>query len=99
MAEAIATRESKSRGQRRSRVGVVVADARQKTAKIRLDLLVKHPKYGKYLKTQKVIHVHDEDNTCKSGDVVEVLECRPMSKTKSWRFARKVREAAAKQQA
>lgn len=97
MTEATATQESKSRSRRRSRVGVVVADARQKTVKIRLDFLMRHPKYGKYLKQQKVIHVHDENNVCRAGDVVEVLECRPMSKTKSWRVARKVREAAASQ--
>lgn len=91
-----ATKSVTTRGQRRARVGVVVADAHQKTVKIRLDLLVKHAKYGKYLKKQKIIHVHDETNVCKAGDVVEIAECRPISKTKSWRVARKVREAAAK---
>ncbi len=89
--------DTKTRGQRRSRTGVVVADAKQKTVRIRMDFLVKHPKYGKYLKKQKVVQVHDELNVCRAGDVVEIHECRPISKTKSWRIARKIRETAAKQ--
>lgn len=96
MTESTATTEVKARGQRRSRVGVVVADAKQKTVRIRLDFQLKHPKYGKYLKKQKVVQVHDEENVCRAGDVVEIHECRPISRTKSWRVARKVRESASK---
>lgn len=95
MMQPAAENTAKTRSHRKSRVGVVIADAKQKTVRVRLDLLVKHSKYGKYMKTQKNIHVHDELNVCKAGDVVEITECRPISKTKSWRVARKIRESAA----
>lgn len=96
MTQTAVVNTGEKRSQRKSRIGVVVADALQKTVKVRLDLLVKHPKYGKYLKKQKTIHVHDEKNVCKAGDVVEIVECRPISRTKSWRVARTVRGAASR---
>ena len=66
------------------KVGVVESDARDKTRKVAINFSVKHPKYGKYLKKRTVLHVHDETNQSKKGDRVEIAECRPISKTKSW---------------
>ncbi|MCG8406415.1 MAG: 30S ribosomal protein S17 [Phycisphaerales bacterium] len=82
------------RSQRRARIGVVESDARDKTIKVRIDRLIKHSKYGKYLKQKTALHAHDEKNEAKVGDVVEIVECRPISKTKSWRLSRFVNRTA-----
>lgn len=66
------------------KVGVVESDKRDKTRKVAINFSVKHPKYGKYIKKKTVLHVHDETNQSKVGDRVEIAECRPISKTKSW---------------
>lgn len=79
---------------RRSRLAVVESDHQDKTIKVRIDRSVKHPKYGKYLKRRSMLHVHDEKNEAKAGDVVEIVECRPISKLKTWRLAKIVRKAA-----
>jgi len=78
---------------RRKRVGVVETDTRSKTIKVRIDRLVRHPKYGKFLRRKLILHAHDEKNEAKQGDVVEIAECRPLSKTKSWRLVRIVRRS------
>ncbi|MGI9013867.1 MAG: 30S ribosomal protein S17 [Phycisphaerales bacterium] len=70
------------------RVGVVESDSRDKTRKVMINFLVKHPKYGKYVRKRTVLHVHDEDNQSKIGDRVEIAECRPLSKTKMWTITR-----------
>jgi len=80
-----------ARKQRRKRIGIVETSGRDKTVKVRIDRLDRHPKYGKYLQRRLVLHAHDEKNEAKDGDVVEVMECRPISKTKSWRLVRIVR--------
>jgi small subunit ribosomal protein S17 len=64
--------------------GVVVSNAMQKSITVRIERRVKHPVYGKYVRKSSKIHAHDEDNTCNVGDVVTVVECRPLSKTKTW---------------
>ena len=64
--------------------GVVVSDRMQKGIKIKVERRVKHPVYGKYVRKSSKIHAHDEENTCKIGDTVTVIECRPLSKTKTW---------------
>ena len=66
------------------RVGVVESDKRDKTRKVTIRFSVKHPKYGKYIRRRTVLQVHDEKNESHVGDRVEVAECRPLSKTKSW---------------
>ncbi|MEM1165842.1 MAG: 30S ribosomal protein S17 [Planctomycetota bacterium] len=76
-----------------SRVGVVESDKRDKTVKVVVGYLAKHPKYGKYLRKRTVLHVHDEGNEARLGDRVEVAPCRPVSKTKSWRLVRVVEKA------
>lgn len=71
-----------------ARVGVVESDKRDKTRKVVIRFRTKHPKYGKYVSKRTVLHVHDENNESKTGDVVEVVPCRPVSKTKSWRISK-----------
>jgi small subunit ribosomal protein S17 len=66
------------------KVGIVESDKRDKTRTVSIGYSVKHPKYGKYMSKRTVLHVHDEKNESKRGDRVEVAECRPISKTKSW---------------
>ncbi len=73
-----------------SRTGVVTSDKADKTCKVQLDRLTKHPKYGKFLRRRTILHVHDEENLSRLGDRVEIVECRPMSKTKRWRLVRVV---------
>lgn len=71
-----------------SQIGFVQSDSRDKTRKVVVEYLARHPKYGKYLKQRTVLHVHDENNESRSGDRVEVAPCRPISKTKSWKLVR-----------
>lgn len=73
-----------------TRIGVVESDARDKTRKVVIAYLAKHSKYGKYVRRRTVLHVHDEANESHRGDRVEVAQCRPVSKTKSWRLVRVV---------
>jgi len=68
----------------RAVAGVVVSDAMDKTITVRVERRVKHPVYGKYVRKSTKIHAHDEDNTCNVGDTVTVVECRPLSKSKTW---------------
>lgn len=73
--------------------GVVVSNSGDKSVKVVIDFKVKHPKYGKYIKRRTKIGVHDEHNQSGVGDLVEIAECRPHSKTKSWRLIRIVQRA------
>ena len=75
------------------KVGVITSDTRDKSCKVEIQFTVKHPKYGKYIRRRTIIQVHDEQNVAKLGDRVEIAECRPLSKTKSWVLT-KVIEAA-----
>ena len=77
------------------RVGIVASDARDKTRKVVIQFSVKHPKYGKYIRRRTVLQVHDEGNESKVGDRVEIAECRPISKTKSWALTRVIKAAKA----
>jgi len=73
--------------------GMVVSNSGDKSVKVVIDFKVKHPKYGKYIKRRTKIGVHDEHNQSGVGDVVEIAECRPRSKTKSWRLVKIVQRA------
>jgi len=73
--------------------GVVISSSGNKSVKVALDYKVKHPKYGKYIKRRTKIGVHDEHNQSGVGDVIEIAECRPISKTKSWRLVKVVQKA------
>ncbi len=74
--------------------GRVVSNKMDKTVTILVERLVKHALYGKYIRRSTKLYAHDADNTCKEGDVVRVSECRPLSKTKSWRVVEIVARAA-----
>ncbi|MCK4871492.1 MAG: 30S ribosomal protein S17 [Phycisphaerales bacterium] len=86
------TTEGTSTAKQATRVGVVESDKRDKTRKVVVGFLAKHPKYGKYLRRRTVLQVHDEDNISAVGDHVEIVACRPMSKTKTWKVTRVVRK-------
>lgn len=66
--------------------GVVVSSSADKTITVRVDRRVKHPLYGKFIGRSSKMCAHDENNECSVGDVVSITECRPLSKTKSWRL-------------
>jgi small subunit ribosomal protein S17 len=83
------------RGKRRVEVGVVTSDKMNKTRRVEIPRLVKHPRYGKYIKRRTICHVHDETNESHAGDTVEIMETRPLSKTKHWRLVRVVTKAPA----
>jgi small subunit ribosomal protein S17 len=68
----------------RTLMGKVVSDKMDKTITVLIERRVKHPLYGKYLSKSSKLKAHDEENTCKIGDVVTIAECRPLSKSKSW---------------
>lgn len=75
------------RGRRQERQGTVVSDAMEKTIVVRVDTVKAHPKYKKVVRRSQRFHVHDEQNQAKAGDVVRIVETRPLSKTKNWRLA------------
>jgi small subunit ribosomal protein S17 len=83
------------RGNRRVAVGVVTSDKMSKTRRVEIARLVKHARYGKYIRRRTVCHVHDETNESRLGDTVEIMETRPLSKTKNWRLVRIVTKAPA----
>src|SRR5438876_10726811 len=83
------------RGIRRVAVGVVTSDKMQKTRRVEIPRLVKHQRYGKYIRRRTICHVHDEQNESRAGDTVEIMETRPLSKTKAWRLLRVVAKAPA----
>jgi len=84
---ALAKRESIVQDRRlKTLTGVVISKSGDKSVKVAIDFKVRHPKYGKYVKRRTSLGVHDEHNRCGVGDVVEVSQCRPHSKTKSWRL-------------
>ena len=72
--------------------GVVVSKSGNKSLKVQIDYTIKHPRYGKYIKRRTKLGVHDESNTAGIGDVIDIAECRPISKTKNWRFVRIVKK-------
>ena len=76
--------------------GVVASDKTDKTVKVFVDYQRQHPKYGKILHRRSVLHVHDELNVAREGDLVEVAECRPMSRSKHHRLVRVVQKAPEK---
>ena len=82
------------RGKRRVEIGVVTSDKMNKTRRVEIPRLVKHPRYGKYIKRRTICHVHDEANESHAGDTVEIMETRPLSKTKCWRLVRIVTKSA-----
>ena len=77
----------------RIQTGSVVSDKMDKSAVVLIERRVKHPVYGKFVKKSTKLHIHDENNECAIGDTVQITECRPISKTKSWRLVKVVEKA------
>ena len=66
--------------------GKVVSNKMDKSATVLIERKVKHPVYGKYIRRSTKLHIHDAENACQEGDLVTIEQCRPLSKTKSWRL-------------
>jgi len=85
--------ETESRNARKVRTGLVVSISGDKTITVEITYRKHHPKYGKMMTIGKKLHVHDENNEAGLGDIVRVMETRPLSKTKRWRLAEIVERA------
>ena len=72
-------------GLRKTRIGVVVSNKMDKTVTVLVERKIKHPLYGKFITRSKKYHVHDDNNQFSIGDIVQIVECRPLSRTKSWK--------------
>jgi len=81
------------RAKRKTKTGVVISDKMNKTAVVKVTRHFKHPSYGKIVKRTCNVKIHDENNECKIGDVVEIMETRHISKDKWWRFVRLITSA------
>ena len=77
----------------RSTSGIVISNKMDKTVTVLVERLEKHPLYKKYVRKSTKLHAHDEANECNEGDTVQIEECRPMSKSKSWRVIEVVSRA------
>jgi len=80
----------------RQLTGVVVSDKADKTITVKIERKVKHPTYSKIMKRSSKVHAHDEENVAKVGDVVTVEECRPYSKSKTWKLLSENQSLASK---
>ena len=93
MSEVKATTATADRNLRKTRIGVVTSNKMDKSITVVIEKKVKHPKYGKFLKQSKKFHAHDEKNECGIGDIVKIMETRPLSKLKRWRLVEVVEKA------
>ena len=85
--------ESVVRGNRKTKVGRVVSDKMDKTVVVAIETIVRHPLYGKSMKRTTKFKAHDENNECKAGDRVKIMETRPLSKDKRWRLVEIIERA------
>jgi len=83
----------KKRGQRKARAGRVVGDKMDKTIVVAVESRVQHPLYGRFIRRTAKFKAHDENNTAHIGDLVEIMECRPLSREKRWRVCRLIEKA------
>jgi small subunit ribosomal protein S17 len=81
------------RNLRKMRIGVVTSNKMDKTITVSVERKVKHPIYGKFVKKTTKFHAHDEKDECTMGDIVKIMETRPLSKTKRWRLVEVVEKA------
>ena len=84
---------TQERALRKTRVGMVVSNKMDKTIVVAIEDNVKHPVYGKIIKRTLKVHAHDANNDCSIGDRVEIMETRPLSKTKRWRLVQIIEKA------
>lgn len=82
-----------TRGNRKVRIGTVSSDKMDKTITVRVETVKQHPLYKKTIRTSKKFKAHDENNEAKIGDVVKIMETRPLSKEKRWRLVEIIRKA------
>ncbi len=82
-----------TRNFRKTRTGVVTSNKMTKTVTVAVERKVKHPLYGKFVKKTTKFHAHDEKNECTIGDIVKIMETRPLSKTKRWRLVEVIEKA------
>ncbi|MCS7168112.1 MAG: 30S ribosomal protein S17 [Gemmatales bacterium] len=86
------------RGRRKVAVGIVTSDKMNKTRRVEIPRLVRHPRYGKYIRRRTICYVHDEHNASRVGDTVKIMETRPLSKLKRWRLVAILARAGAQQE-
>lgn len=84
---------AEQRNLRKTRIGTVSSNKMDKTITVAVERKVKHPIYGKFLNKTAKFHAHDEKNECTIGDVVRIMETRPLSKTKRWRLVEVIEKA------
>lgn len=77
----------------KTKSGVVTSDKMNQTVTVMIERKIKHPLYKKYVKKSTKVHAHDPENKCSEGDLVRIAECRPISKTKSWKVVEIVEAA------
>lgn len=82
-----------NRKNKKARTGIVISDQMQKSVVVRVDRTVKNPLYKKIVKRSKKYMAHDEHNACKIGDIVQIIECKPISARKTWRVTEVVKSA------
>lgn len=82
-----------TRNARKERIGVVVSNKMDKSIVVRVERRLKHPKYGKFVKRSTKFMAHDEKNECQIGDVVRIMETRPLSRMKRWRLVEIIERA------
>ncbi|HEY9182545.1 MAG TPA: 30S ribosomal protein S17 [Gammaproteobacteria bacterium] len=85
--------ETPQKPTQRPTIGRVVSHKMQKSVTVAVERLVKHPAYGKFIRRTTKVMAHDEEGTCREGDTVAIVECRPISKRKSWRVVEVVERA------
>ena len=85
---------SEQQASNRTLQGRVVSSKMDKTITVLVERQVQHPVYGKFIRRSTKVHAHDENNECRAGDVVVVEQCRPLSKTKTWRLVKVVGRAS-----
>ena len=90
MTDTAQTTSDETRNSRRVVQGIVASATTDKTISVRVERMFKHPKYKKYIRRHSKVHAHDETNEAQEGDRVEIMECRPMSKSKRFRLVRVV---------
>jgi len=93
MEQAAETETGKQRGHRKVRSGVVLSNKMDKTVVVRIERIKMHSRYKKYIRVWKKVKAHDKENACHEGDLVQIIETRPVSKHKRWRVTRIIRRA------
>ena len=88
-----AAAETQTEASKRTLVGRVVSNKMQKSVTVAIERLIRHPRYGKFIRRTTKVMAHDENGECREGDTVAISECRPISKRKSWRVVEVVTRA------